>query len=220
MSRFGTIDPRVLDDSPVPDGRGNVSGGTVVGLTTTEGVLLVADGRTRRGNSIRSESVRKIAAIHPTAAIGSTDDLGEVRSIVRSLRSEVDRYGNRRGEPMAIPALATMASEELRSDSGSTPTFVLGGVDEEGSHVFAVDPDAGAIEDSYVAVGSGRELAYGILDSRPKESLTMAAARRIAREVLESAGERDALTGTKAFVAEITEAGVEVEEYDAVEKLD
>ena len=220
MSRFGTIDRRVFADPEIPDGRGAVSGGTVVALTTTEGVLLAADGRTGRETSIRSESVRKIASIHPRAAIGSPDDLGAVRSFVRSLRADVDRYEYRRGASMGIPALATLASEELRGESSPAATFVLGGVDEDGPHVFTIDPDAGAIEDAYAAAGSGRAIAYGILDSRVTDSVRMAEARLIATAVLERVAERDIRTGTRAFVAEITEAGVDIQEYDAPDTLD
>lgn len=202
----------------VADGSG-ARGGTLVALPAGEGVLMIADTRTGRDAHVRSEAARKIAQVHPTAAMGSTGDLGAAQSFLRAVRSEADRYGTRRGEPMDVPALARSAATELRARAGSTGTFVLGGVDDDGTHVFTLDPEGGALEEEYVAVGTGREVAYGVLDAEELESLEMGEARRIAGRVLERVAERDPRTGRGVDVAEITSGGVDVRRYDSVDEL-
>lgn len=201
------------------DGRGSRSGGTLVGLTTRSGALLAADTRTSEGTSISSENIQKITQIHPTAAIGSTDNLGTVQSFLRAIRSEVDLYGTRRDEPMDMTALSAFAAGELRSVSPPDATFILGGVDEHGSHVFTLSRDEGALEDTYAATGSGRQIAYGVLDAEGTESLSMAEARRVAVRAIKSAVERDVGTGGGLHCAEITDAGVDVEEYESFDDI-
>lgn len=219
MDGFRPTDRRNSDPTYLADGRGSVSGGTLVGLTTKHGVLLAADTRTSRGSVIRSEDAEKITAVHPTAAMGSTDDLGTVQSFIRTIRSEVDRYETRRGEPMDMTALSTFAVGELRSRSSLEATFVLGGVGADGPHVFTLHPDEGALEDAYVTAGSGGQIAYGILDVEATGSLTMADARLLAGRAITTAAERDVETGVGFSVAEITDAGVDIHRYESFDEL-
>ncbi|MFA9416840.1 proteasome subunit beta [Natrinema sp. HArc-T2] len=204
-------------DDPLTDG-GFEGAGTLVGLATRDGVLLAADTRTSQDTVVRSERVRKLAQVHPTAAMGSSDDLGAVQSFVRTVRLEADRYETERGEPMTLSALAATAAEELRSES-ATGTFVLGGVDDDGSHLFELSRDGGLFEDESVVVGSGREIAAGVLEADATAALTMAAGRRLAGRALASSAERDTQTGVEVHVAEITNAGVETTDYEAVADL-
>ena len=204
-------------EEPLTDG-GSETAGTLVGIATRDGVLLAADTRTSQGTVVRSERVQKLAQVHPTAAMGSTDHLGVMQSFVRTIRLEADRYETDRGDPMTLPELSTVAAEKLRAESESG-TFVLGGVDADGSHVFCLRPDGGVLEDEFVAVGSGQEIATGVLEAEATDSLPMAEARRVAGRALASSAERDALTGVGVRIAEITAAGVETADYESVDEL-
>lgn len=204
-------------DDPLTDG-GFEGAGTLVGLATRDGVLLAADTRTSQDTVVRSERVRKLALVHPTAAMGSPDHLGVMQSFVQTIRLEADRYETERGEPMTLSELSTVAAEKLRSES-TAGTFVLGGVDADGSHVFCLRPNGGVLEDESVAVGSGREIATGVLEADAMDSLTMAEARRVAGRALASSAERDALTGVGVRIAEITAAGVETADYESIDEL-
>jgi len=208
---------RSRDEGPLTDGGSGVAG-TLVGLATRDGVLLAADTRTSQGTVVRSERVQKLAQVHPTAAIGSTDHLGAAQSFVRTIRLEADRYETDRGHPMTLPELSTVAAGTLRSES-EAGTFVLGGVDAEGAHVFCLHPDGGVLEDEFVAVGSGQEVATGVLEAEATDSLPMAEARRVAGRALASSAERDALTGVGVRIAEITAAGVETADYESADEL-
>lgn len=219
MTTLDADDRRPLDGTLLSDGGAAAPGGTLVGLTTAEGVVLVADTRTTRGTVVRSESVRKVAQVHPTAALGSTGDLGDVQAFVRALRATVDRYESRHGEPIGVSALGTVAVERLRSESGPAGRFLLGGVDADGCHVLTLDRDAGVLEDAYAAVGTGSQLAYGVLDADVADSIAMAEARRVAGRAVQSAAGRDAATGIGVHVAEITDTGVDVRRHDDVQEL-
>lgn len=201
------------------DGGGPARGGTLVGLTTTDGVLLGADSRTSRGTTVAGDRVRKIEQVHPTAVLGSTDHLGAVQSFVRTVRVEANRYEMDRGEPMSLSALGTTASEALQAGPSPTPSVVLGGVDEEGPHLFTVDAEGGLLEDRYVAAGSGRETASGVLEARATGTPTADEARRLAGAALAAATERDALTGIEVHVADVTADGVSIRRHESSDEL-
>jgi len=201
------------------DGGSPARGGTLVGLTTSDGVLLAADSRTSRGTTVAGDRVRKIEQVHPTAALGSTDHLGAVQSFVRTVRVEANRYETDRGEPMSLSALGTIASEALQAGPSPTPTVVLGGVDGEGPHLFTVDPEGGRLEDRPLAVGTGRAVASGVLEARAADSPTATEARRLAGAALAAATERDARTGTGVHVADVTADGVAISRYGSTDEL-
>lgn len=136
------------------DPRGTPTGGTLVALSTIDGVLMAADTRTSQGRVVRSDSVEKISPVHPTAAMGSTGDPAVVQSFVRAVRSAADSYERSPGEPMDISALSTVAATELRDRSMTEARFLLGGVDDDSAHVFTLGQDEGALEDSYAVVRS------------------------------------------------------------------
>ncbi|MEF8831593.1 MAG: hypothetical protein V5A23_08680, partial [Halobacteriales archaeon] len=149
---------------------GTAGGGTVVAVTAPGAAVVAADPRTTGDGVVTGESARKLAPVHPTAAMGSAGSPGTVQSVVRRVRSAADREELRRGDPLDLPALARLAAEELRSggsDDARVPggaTFLLGGADDDGAHAFVLDADGGAIEEAYAAAGTGQAVAYGVLD--------------------------------------------------------
>ncbi len=186
-------------------------GGTLIGIAASDGAILAADTRTTRGSVVRGDAVEKLVQVHPTGAMGSTDDLGPARAFVRRVRARVKRDELLRGEPMSLAALATFAAEALRQTPPGAAAFVLGGVDDDGSQVYMLGPDEGSMAVPYVAVGSGRATAFGVLEDADTASLSLAGTRRLAERALERAAARDARTGSETIVAEITVDGVDIQ---------
>lgn len=209
----------MMDSNYRTDGQGTDTGGTLVGITTEEGVIMAADTRVSRDTVVRNESVEKISQIHPTAVVGSPNDIGTVQSFVRVIRSEADQYEYDHGAPMNMSALSTVMVTELRERSLPVPTFLLGGVDAQGSHVFTIGSAEGALEATPVAIGSGKQLATGVLESEEPKSLTMTEARLTAGRAIQSAAERDVTTGIGIHLAEITDDDVIIHRYDSITDL-
>ncbi|WP_265109942.1 proteasome subunit beta [Halosolutus halophilus] len=211
---------RTTDEGGYSADGGEIGGGILVGVRTTDdtdGVVLAADTRTSRDAVVTSDEVRKIAPIRPFAAIGSTTHLGDAEPFVHALRAEVDRYEDRHGRHMTVPALATFAGRELRSRPSLDATFVLGGVDEAGSHVFTVGADEGVVEADYAAEGSGHQVAYGVLDRGYGDSLALGEARDLVVDAIESAGERDPRTGPAVHLVELVDGRLDSDRYDSVD---
>jgi len=198
------------------DGGSGGDGGTIVGLRSANGIVVVADARVSADTGIESESIQKIQTVHPTAVLGSPGHPGPAKEVIRSVDRAADRYELDRGRPMDIPALKSVVMDEIRARNVDGQ-FVLAGVDDQGPHIYTISPDQGALAHGYVAIGTGMQAAYGKLDSVHVESLTLEEARNLAIRAIRSAAERDVHTGPGGHVAEVTDAGVSL---DAIESFD
>ncbi|WP_257299831.1 archaeal proteasome endopeptidase complex subunit beta [Haloarchaeobius sp. FL176] len=193
----------------------NKTGTTTIGIATDEGVLIATDRRASLGGRfVSNKQVVKVEEIHPTAAMTLVGSVGGAQSFIKSLRAEVNLYETRRGQDMSIEALATLAGNFARGGPFFAINPILGGVDEDGSHVYSIDPAGGVMKDDYTVTGSGMMVAYGLLEGEWHEDIEMDEARRLAARAVQSAAERDTGSGNGLVLCEVTEEGVDITEYD------
>ncbi|RXK51953.1 archaeal proteasome endopeptidase complex subunit beta [Halorientalis pallida] len=193
----------------------NETGTTTIGIATENGVIVATDRRASLGGRfVSNKNVQKVEQIHPTAALTLVGSVGGAQSFIRSLRAEVNLYETRRGEDISMSALATLAGNFARGGPFFAINPILGGVDDEGSHVFSIDPAGGVMEDDYTVTGSGLMVAYGTLESQYEDDLSMEEAKTVAADAVSAAAERDTGSGNGLVVAEVTGEGVEIDTYE------
>ena len=211
---LGSLPTPEMDDAEITK-----TGTTTVGLTTSEGVVLATDRRASAGNLVASKNAEKIAEIHPRGALTISGAVSAAQALINNLKAEVNLYEARRGEEMSMQALSTLTSNFLRSGAFFIVHPILGGVDDEGSHIYSIDPAGSVMEEDYNATGSGSPFAYGVLEQEYEEGLSNEEARNVAVRAVKSAVERDTASGNGIIISEITEAGVETEEYESFDAL-
>jgi proteasome beta subunit len=201
-----------------PDAENVVSTGTTtVGIAATDGVVVGTDRRASLGGRfVANKNVVKVEQVHPTAVLTLVGSVGGAQSFIRTLRSEANLYERRRGERMSIDALATLAGNFARGGPFRAIHPILGGVDEEGTHVYSIDPAGGVLEDDYTVTGSGTQVATGTIEGNYDPELTVEEAGELAAEAVAAASERDTGSGNGFVLATVTDEGVETEEFDAV----
>ena len=198
----------------------NKTGTTTVGITTPDGVVVGTDRRASLGGRfVSNKNVQKVEQIHPTAVLTLVGSVGGAQSFIRTLRSEASLAETRRDEPLSINALATLAGNFARGGPFIAINPILGGVDEEGSHVYSIDPAGGVMEDDYTVTGSGMQLAHGALEREYREDLSLEEASELAARAVNAATERDTGSGNGFVLATVTDEGVEIEDYDDVTEL-
>ncbi|WP_225334112.1 archaeal proteasome endopeptidase complex subunit beta [Halomicrobium urmianum] len=198
----------------------NKTGTTTIGLTTSEGVVVATDQRASLGGRfVSNKNVQKVEQIHPTAALTLVGSVGGAQSFIRTLRAEADLYEARRGEDMDIEALATLAGNFARGGPFFAINPILGGVDDDGHHVYSIDPAGGVMEDDYTVTGSGLTVAYGTLEDRWEEDMSNEEAREVAAAAINAAAERDTGSGNGIYLAEVTAEGVDIDGYEFDELL-
>lgn len=196
------------------------TGTTTVGISTDDGVVIGTDRRASLGGRfVSNKNVVKVEQVHPTAALTLVGSVGGAQSFIRTLRSEANLYESRRGERMSIHALATLAGNFARGGPFIAINPILGGVDEEGSHVYSIDPAGGVMEDDYTVTGSGMQLAHGALEGEYDPSMSLEEAETLAARAVQAASERDTGSGNGLVIATITEDGVDIDKYDDATEL-
>ena len=206
-------DPRELENV-------TETGTTIVGLTTEDGVVMAADQRASLGGRfVSNKNVQKVEEIQPNAALTISGSVGGAQAFIRTLRAEANLYEARRGEYMSINALSTMASNLLRGGPYFIVVPLLGGVDDEGGHVYSLDPSGSSLSDDYSAQGSGMPYALGVLEQDYEDDLSTEEARRVAARAIKSAVERDTASGNGIHLVEITRDNVDIQGYEEFDDL-
>jgi proteasome beta subunit len=213
--------PAGHDAPPETDGAATPqfeTGTTVVALTAAEAVVMAADRRMSLGGRFTAnKNVEKIERVHPTAAMAISGTVGPARDLLASLRAEATLYESRRGESMSMTALSQTAGHLVR---GTPVAPLLGGVDDDGPHVYTLDGSGSVLEDAYAAGGSGMQVAYGVLERRFEPDADRAAVTEAAVDAVAAASERDTASGNGVTVATISRGGVEVESHDEADGLE
>jgi proteasome beta subunit len=195
------------------------TGTTTVGLQTEDGVVLATDMRASAGYMVASKDVQKVEEIHPTGALTIAGSVSAAQSLIRSLKAEVSLYESRRGEDMTMQALSTLTANFLRSGAFLIVQPILGGVDDEGSHIYSIDPLGGTTEEEYTVTGSGSQYALGVLEQEYSDGLSIEEAKTVAARAIKSAVERDLASGNGINVAVVTDEGVEVTRHKDFEEV-
>ncbi len=97
--------------------------------------------------------------------------------------------------------------------------LLVGGIDEEGNHLFAISFTGDVIRDNMIATGSGSPIAYGILEGLYKEDLTIEEGKKLAVKAVRAATERDVFSGEGMDVIVITEGGYNELSKDDIKKI-
>jgi proteasome beta subunit len=155
------------------------------------------------GNLVASKTAKKIYQVTDDAAMTISGGVGDGQNLAKTLKVEANLYEMRRGKPITMTGLASMAGNVMRSYFFYVVPL-LGGVDDEGAHVFSLDPAGGVMEEEFASTGSGSTMAYGVLEDGYNDDLTLDEAKTLAVRALESAMERDTASGNGIILAEIT----------------
>jgi len=214
------MDPHEPELGSIPDGQHDSdavkkTGTTTIGISTEDAAVIATDMRASLGGRfVSNKNVQKVEQIHPTAALTLVGSVGGAQSFIRTLRAEANLYETRRGEQISMTALSTLAGNFARGGPFLAINPILGGIDEDGAHVYSIDPAGGVMEDNYTVTGSGLTVAYGTLEDRYEPDMSVEATQQAAVASVEAAAERDTGSGNGVYLATVTEEGVDIEDYD------
>ncbi|HIJ08985.1 TPA: proteasome subunit beta, partial [Candidatus Bathyarchaeota archaeon] len=85
---------------------------------------------------------------------------------------------------------------------------IVAGLDEEGPSLFVLDVLGSLIPDKYAVVGSGTEIAIGVLEEGYKEGMQITEAKELVTRSIKSAISRDVMSGDGIDFLIITKDGI------------
>ena len=188
------------------------TGTTTVGLVCKECAVLASESKSTMGYLISSKVAKKIYKVDDNIAITTAGGVGDVQSLVRLLKAEINLYKLSRKNSFTTKAAATLLSNILQQNRyyPYMAMLIIGGADKDGYHIYSIDPVGGVEKDNCISTGSGSPIAYGVLDDGFKEDMSKEETIKLAVRAIKSARERDVFSGGKNIVvATIDEHGVE-----------
>jgi len=184
-------------------------GATTVGLVAKDGVVLASEKRVTYGYALLSRAGKKVFKITDRLGIACAGLIADMQAISRVLAAEVKLYEIENERIMPVRSAAKLLSVILfnrRTMPYFTETLV-GGVDDEGPHLFVLDPLGSVVEDKYAAIGSGARVAIGIVESEYRDGMAVGECEELAIKAVRMAIGRDAISGDGIDVLTITANG-------------
>jgi len=185
-------------------------GATAVGITFDGGVVFASEKRIAFGNFLVSKSTKKTFPI--TSKVGATcaglvADM-QILTLQISALAKIRKMEIKRDvPPNTIAKMMSNMMYERRYFPLLTQVIVGGVVDKP--IMYTLDPLGSVLPDEYAAVGTGAEMALGVLDPQYKANMTKDEAIDLAKRAVRSAILRDSASGDGLDVLIITKDGTE-----------
>jgi len=185
-------------------------GATAVGITFDVGVVFASEKRIAFGNFLVSKSTKKTFPI--TTHVGATcaglvADM-QILTLQISALAKIRKMEIKRDvPPNTIAKMMSNMMYERRYFPLLTQVIVGGVVDKP--IMYTLDPLGSVLPDEYAAVGTGAEMALGVLDPQFKANMTKDEAIDLAKRAVRSAALRDSASGDGLDVLVITKDGTE-----------
>jgi len=183
-------------------------GATAVGITFSEGVVLAAEKRVSYGNFVINKNTKKTFPVTDYVGAACAGMIADMQVLVRQVGAlaKIRKLETRRNvAPNSIAKLMSVIMFERRFFPLLTQVIV-GGLTDKPS-IYTLDPVGSVLPDDYAAVGTGAEMALGVLDSDFKKQMSMEKARELAIKAIKSSVQRDSASGDGLDILITTSSG-------------
>jgi proteasome beta subunit len=187
-------------------------GATAIGITYQDGIVLAAEKRISYGNFVVNKNTKKIFPITDQVASACAGMVADMQVLTRQVEAlaKIRKLETRR--EMATNSVAKLMSVIMfeRRYFPLLTQVIVGGV-QTTPEIYTLDPLGSLLPDNYAAVGTGAELALGLIDSEYKKNMTEDASKKLAIKAIKSSVQRDSASGDGIDILTITKKGTEQE---------
>jgi proteasome beta subunit len=191
-----------------------IPGATVVGVTYNGGLVLGAERRVTLGGFIVSKTAKKTFRITDTVGAACAGMIGDMQILTKELQSYVKIRELEIRRPLQANSVAKLLSV-IMFERRYTPMItqvMIGGVDAKPS-IWILDPLGSIIPDDYAAVGSGAEIAIGVVENEWVENMDEKKATDLAMKSIRAAIKRDVSSGDGVDLLWASKGGIREETH-------
>lgn len=184
-------------------------GATAVGLVCSDGVVFASEKRIAYGHLLVSKTTRKTFQITPlvgAACAGLVADMQLLTLQIKALAKIRQMETRRDVPPNTIAKMMSNLMYERRFFPLLTQVIVGGMVGTP--KIYTLDPLGSVLPDQYAAVGTGAEMALGVLDPQYNEDISTDQGVNLAKTAIKAATQRDVVSGDGMDILVITKDGV------------
>ena len=174
-----------------------IPGATTIGVVCTDGVILASEKRVTYGNFVMSKGGKKVFKITNQIGVACAGLVGDMQILAREVEAQANLFSMEVGRPISVRAASKLMANILfnRRYAPLITQTIVGGLDDEGPSLYILDVLGSLIPDKYAAVGSGTEIAVGVLEEGYKEVMSVEEAKPLVTRAIKSAISRDAMSG-------------------------
>lgn len=190
-------------------------GATAVGITYNDGVLLAAEKRVSYGNFVVNKNTKKTFNVTDHVGAACAGMVADMQVLVRQVGalSKIRKLETRRNvEPNSVAKLMSVIMFERRYFPLLTQV-VVGGVTTGKPEIYTLDPLGSVLPDRYAAVGTGAEMALGVMDAEFNENFDEEKATNLALKSIRSSIQRDSASGDGIDILIINKNGKSENSY-------
>ena len=195
------------------DGYMFIPGATTIGVTFKDGVILASEKRVSYGYLVVSKTGKKVFKITDQIGAACAGLVSDMQVLVREVEAYVNLFVLDAGRPISVRSTAKLMSNLLfnRRLGPLITQTIVGGIDDEGPSLYSLDPLGSVLPDKYTVVGSGTELAMGVVEEGYKENMSAQEAKELVVKAMKSAISRDIMSGDGTDFMIITRDGIQEE---------
>jgi len=171
-------------------------GATAVGLKTRDVVVLAAEKRMTYGSFLVTRHVKKVFRITDRVGAAAAGLIADMQELFRYVSALIRLREMDTGKRANVRSVAKLTSTLLYSHK-LYPYYtqvIIGGVIDR-PELYSLDPLGSLIEDNYIVVGTGTEVAIGLLETEYREDLGREEAADLVVRSIKAAIGRDVLSG-------------------------
>ena len=130
--------------------------------------------------------------------------------LVREVEAQANLFNMDVGRRISVRSAAKLMANILfnRRYAPLITQTIVAGLDEEGPSLYVLDVLGSVIPDKYAVVGSGTEIAVGVLEEGYKEEMKLKEAKELVTRAIKSAIARDIMSGDGIDFLIITKEGI------------
>jgi proteasome beta subunit len=188
-------------------------GATTVGVVFKDGVLLAAEKRVTYGYFVMSKGGKKVFKITNRIGVACAGLVGDMQILAKEMEAQANLFSMDTGRNINVRAAAKLLANVL-FNRRYAPLFtqtIVGGLDEDGPALFVLDVLGSLIPDKYAVVGTGTEIAIGVIEEAYKETMNAEETKELVMRAIKSAISRDSMSGDGIDFLIITKEGIKEE---------
>jgi proteasome beta subunit len=190
-----------------------IPGATTIGVVCADGVILASEKRVSYGYLIVSRGGKKVFKITDNIGAACAGLISDMQILIREMEAYVKLFDLDVGRSISVRSTAKLMSNLLfgRRLAPLITQTIVGGLDAEGPSLYVLDVLGSVIPDKYAVVGSGTEIAVGVLEEGYKENMTVEESKDLIMRAMKSAISRDTMSGDGIDFLMITKKGTQEE---------
>ncbi|XP_059365006.1 proteasome 20S subunit beta 13a [Carassius carassius] len=186
------------------------TGTTIAGVVYKDGVVLGADTRATSDEVVADKMCAKIHYIAPNIYCCGAGTAADTEKTTDMLSSNLTIFSMNSGRnPRVVMAVNILQDMLFRYRGMIGAHLILGGVDCTGSHLYTVGPYGSIDKVPYLAMGSGKLPAMGILEDRFKGNMDLEEAKALVSDAIHAGIMSDLGSGNNIDLCVITKEGVD-----------